>query len=141
MREHVTRGVSIVDGILSELGVEGLPHTDVLRNVVLRHHEAFDGSGYPDGLAGLAIPLEGRIVAVADVFDALTSVRPYKGAWSREEALGYLRGQAGRQFDGRCVEALDHESDSAEAIRLRFPDEDRKGSPSRGAYPADLQTQ
>ncbi len=74
--------------------------------IALRHHERYDGSGYPDGLAGEAIPLEARIVAVADVFDALISPRPYKKAWEREAALAYLYVQRGRLFDPACVEAL-----------------------------------
>mgnify|MGYP001062044775 CR=1 FL=1 len=67
------------------------------------HHERWDGSGYPRGLKGTAIPLAARLFAVADVFDALTSERPYRRAWSREEALDYLRQQAGRQFDPEVV--------------------------------------
>lgn len=74
--------------------------------IALRHHERYDGSGYPDGLAGDAIPLEARIVAVADVLDALLSPRPYKPAWPLDEAMDYLRDQAGRLFDPRCVDAL-----------------------------------
>ena len=74
--------------------------------IALRHHERYDGSGYPDGMVGDAIPLEARIVAVADVFDALISPRPYKKAWEREAALAYLYVQRGRLFDPACVEAL-----------------------------------
>jgi len=70
------------------------------------HHERWDGSGYPRGLKGEAIPLAARIFAVVDVFDALTSPRPYRPAWSREQALAYIREQAGRQFDPRVVEAF-----------------------------------
>ncbi len=76
--------------------------------IALRHHERFDGSGYPDGLVGEVIPLEARIVAVADVFDALISPRPYKLAWGIEASLGYLYAQRGRLFDPRCVDALIH---------------------------------
>lgn len=76
--------------------------------IALRHHERFDGSGYPDGLVGEDIPLEARIVAIADVFDALISPRPYKLAWDIEAALGYLYAQRGRLFDPRCVDALIH---------------------------------
>ncbi len=74
--------------------------------IALRHHERYDGSGYPDGLVGDAIPLEARIVAVADVFDALISPRPYKKAWDIDAALAYLYAQRGRLFDPACVEAL-----------------------------------
>lgn len=74
--------------------------------IALRHHERWDGSGYPDGLKGDAIPLPARIVAVADVFDALTSVRPYKPAWSPEEALSYLKSHSGTLFDPACVDVV-----------------------------------
>lgn len=74
--------------------------------IALRHHERWDGSGYPDGLKGDTIPLPARIVAVADVFDALTSVRPYKPAWSPEEALSYLKSHSGTLFDPACVDVV-----------------------------------
>lgn len=74
--------------------------------IALRHHERYDGSGYPDGLRGEQIPIEARIVAVADVFDALISARPYKPAWTCDAALAYLYLQRGRLFDPACVDAL-----------------------------------
>jgi putative two-component system response regulator len=74
------------------------------RNIALTHHEKYDGSGYPNGLAGEQIPLEGRIVAIADVFDALTSARPYKPAWPLEQAVAYLEEQRGRHFDPALVD-------------------------------------
>lgn len=74
--------------------------------IALRHHERYDGSGYPGGLAGEAIPIEARIVAVADVLDALLSPRPYKPSWSLDASLDYLRKQSGVLFDPRCVEVL-----------------------------------
>lgn len=74
--------------------------------IALRHHERYDGSGYPDGLRGEQIPIEARIVAVADVFDALISARPYKPAWTCDAALAYLYVQRGRLFDPACVDAL-----------------------------------
>ena len=74
--------------------------------IALRHHERYDGSGYPDGLRGEEIPLVARIVTVADVFDALISPRPYKPAWSIEDALSYLTEQRGQLFDPRCVDVL-----------------------------------
>ena len=68
------------------------------------HHEHWDGTGYPDGLRGEEIPLPGRICAIADVFDALTSTRPYKASWSVDEALVEIRSLAGQQFDPALVE-------------------------------------
>lgn len=67
--------------------------------IALSHHEKWDGSGYPSGLSGVGIPVEGRITAIADVFDALTSERPYKKAWSAEKAFMEIQSQAGKQFD------------------------------------------
>lgn len=67
------------------------------------HHEKWDGSGYPAGLKGEDIPLVARIVALADVFDALTTARPYKSAWSVDDALGYIRDQSGCHFDPQLV--------------------------------------
>jgi response regulator RpfG family c-di-GMP phosphodiesterase len=74
--------------------------------IALGHHEKYDGSGYPNGLVGDHVPLCARIVTVADVYDALTSVRPYKSAWASEQAFDYLSSQAGRHFDPRMVEAF-----------------------------------
>ena len=74
--------------------------------IALRHHERWDGSGYPDGLGGEEIPLPARIVAVADVFDALTSERPYKHAWSPDEAFDYVKAHRGTLFDPSCVDVL-----------------------------------
>lgn len=87
------------------------------------HHEKFDGSGYPNGLQGEAIPLFGRIVAVADVFDALTSERPYKKAWSLEDACRFLEEGRGSHFDPACVGAFLARWDKVLAIRRRFQDE------------------
>lgn len=75
-------------------------------DISLGHHEKFDGSGYPNGLAGKDIPLESRIVAVADVYDALTSVRPYKQAWTNERAVEYITANSGTHFDPDCVESF-----------------------------------
>ena len=74
--------------------------------IALGHHEKFDGSGYPHGRGGEEIPLAARIVAVADVYDALTSRRPYKTVWSHDKVLGYLAEQRGRHFDPQCVDAF-----------------------------------
>ena len=97
MRRHPEIGAEIIgehpSGVLR-----------LARSVALAHHEKWDGSGYPAGLAGEQIPLEARIVAIADVFDALTSERPYKKAWPVQEALAHIQAQAGRHFDPALVE-------------------------------------
>ena len=90
--------------------------------IALGHHEKFDGTGYPSQLVGEDIPLAARIVAVADVFDALTSIRPYKPAWRVNEALGYLTQQRGKHFDPRCIDAFMHQLDKILAVRDKFQD-------------------
>jgi len=84
------------------------------------HHEKWDGSGYPNGLAGEGIPIEARIIAIADVFDALTSVRPYKEAWSVDKAVEHLRAQSGKHFDARLVELFIEELPAVLEVRGRF---------------------
>ena len=111
----------------AEIGGRILADTDspLLRlacEIAETHHEKFDGSGYPRGLKGEAIPLGGRIVAVADVFDALNSTRPYKKAWSVDESSAYIEQHSGHHFDPRCVEAFVAGWDDVLAIRARFPD-------------------
>ena len=78
----------------------------VAATIALHHHERYDGSGYPAGLAGTDIPIEARVVTVADVFDALISPRPYKRAWSIDEALAFITEQSGKILDPQCVRAL-----------------------------------
>ena len=120
MKTHVEKGVHIVDLMVQDFGLKAMPHFDLLRNIVAYHHEALDGSGYPYGLSGDAIPIEARIAAVADVFDALTSERPYKKAWSNDEALELLRSQAGVKFDADCVAALADNPETVADIQARF---------------------
>ena len=90
--------------------------------IALGHHEKFDGSGYPLGLVGDHIPLPARIVAVADVFDALTSVRPYKAAWTAHQAFDYLRSQSGSHLDPALVNAFLRVSDQTLAIQQELMD-------------------
>jgi putative two-component system response regulator len=97
IRQHPTIGAEILGRYESDL-------MHMARSVALAHHEKWDGSGYPNALQGEAIPLVGRIVAVADVFDALTTARPYKAAWPVEEAVSYLRAERGRHFDPQLVD-------------------------------------
>ena len=82
------------------------PLMETARTIAMTHHERFDGHGYPNELAGEDIPIEGRIVAVADAYDALTHRRPYKEAWPEERALAEIRDNSGTQFDPQVVEAF-----------------------------------
>lgn len=88
--------------------------------ISLTHHEKYDGSGYPNKLAGDAIHIYGRITAIADVFDALTSVRPYKKAWSFEEATNFIREQSGRHFDPSLAELFLAHIDEVRQIYIKF---------------------
>jgi HD-GYP domain-containing protein (c-di-GMP phosphodiesterase class II) len=90
--------------------------------IALEHHEKYDGSGYPNGKKGNEISIEGRIVAIADVFDALTSERPYKRAWSPDEAFEWIAGQSGSHFDPLLVEIFLSIRKKIEAIRAAFQD-------------------
>jgi HD-GYP domain-containing protein (c-di-GMP phosphodiesterase class II) len=120
MRRHVDKGIAIIDAMARSFGVGRLQHVEMLRNIVQYHHEHADGSGYPHGLAGDQIPLEARIVCVADVFDALTTNRPYKLAWSNADAFAFLSDRAGRTFDAACVAALREREAEVVAIQDRF---------------------
>ncbi|HEU4814218.1 MAG TPA: two-component system response regulator [Xanthomonadaceae bacterium] len=113
MRRHPRIGHELLSGSHNRFIQAGA-------TIALRHHERYDGSGYPDGLAGEAIPLEARIVAVADVFDALVSPRPYKEAWTVEKALAYLYAQRGRLFDPQCVDVLVRNKARLEEICVRY---------------------
>ena len=97
MQSHATIGADIIGKHVG--GMLAMAH-----DVALTHHEKWDGSGYPNGLAGDDIPLVGRIVAIADVFDALTSARPYKAEWPVEKAVDYLKQQRGQHFDPELVD-------------------------------------
>jgi putative two-component system response regulator len=90
--------------------------------IALSHHEKYDGSGYPNGLKDEAISVYGRIVAVADVFDALTSERPYKRAWTVDDAIGLLRENSGKHFDRSCVYAFLLDMDEILTIKEKFKD-------------------
>lgn len=99
MKKHTTLGADIFKGSRS-------PLLKTAKVISLTHHERYDGTGYPQGLKGKDIPLFGRIVAVADVFDALTSKRPYKEPHGFEEAMEVVKGQSGKQFDPDVVKAF-----------------------------------
>jgi putative two-component system response regulator len=99
MKSHTVIGAKILSG-------SSFPLLQMAEEIALTHHEKWDGSGYCPGLGGEDIPLPGRIVAVADVFDALTHERPYKKAWSVDEAVSEITNQRGRHFDPQVVDAF-----------------------------------
>lgn len=92
-------------------------------SIALTHHEKWDGTGYPKGLAGEDIPLEGRITAIADVFDALTTKRPYKAAWSQDDAARYLQEQRGQHFDPELVDQFLAAMPAISAITARWAEQ------------------
>ena len=97
MRTHPQIGAEII-------GPHAAHVLQLARSIALAHHEKWDGSGYPHGLAGEAIPLEARICAIVDVFDALTSTRPYKKPWTTADAVAHIQSQAGQHFEPRLVD-------------------------------------
>lgn len=115
MKQHAQHGFVLLDGSGSQVLQTGA-------EIALTHHEKFDGSGYPRQLAGEDIPLFGRIVAVADVFDALTSDRPYKRIWTSDDARTHLIDGAGSHFDPACVQAFLAAWDEVLAVQARFRD-------------------
>lgn len=117
MKQHAHTGYSILSGSDSLL-------IRTAATMALSHHEKFDGSGYPQHLKGEDIPLYGRIVAVADVFDALTSSRPYKKAWSLDDATQFLKNHAITHFDPQCVEAFFRAWEDVLIIHERYQDQD-----------------
>jgi putative two-component system response regulator len=113
MKQHARIGADI-------LGGSNDPLLDMARDIALHHHEKWDGSGYPNGLSGFQIPEAARLVAITDVFDALTSARPYKKPWTVEEALGFMTAQAGRHFDPTFMAHFVGIVEEVVAIRGRF---------------------
>jgi HD-GYP domain-containing protein (c-di-GMP phosphodiesterase class II) len=122
MNTHAAKGQEIIDHMISNFDLSSLQHIDILRNIARFHHEAIDGRGYPDQLKADAIPLEARIVAVADVFDALTSKRPYKEAWDIDAAYQELKRLSGTKLDAECVQIMLECRDEIEKIMSSFPE-------------------
>jgi two-component system response regulator RpfG len=115
MKQHTTIGHSILSNSQSRYIQTG-------SIIALNHHERFDGTGYPNCIVGKDIPLVARIVSVADVYDALTSPRPYKEAWTTDDSKDYLETNSGTQFDPLCVEAFFEKIDKIDEIQSDFSD-------------------
>jgi response regulator RpfG family c-di-GMP phosphodiesterase len=121
MRRHPSIGAETLRHVLEAYGEQ--PYLRMAHEIAWCHHERWDGTGYPRGLRGAEIPLAARIMSLADCYDALTRRRPYKRAWSHEEALAYIREQRGAQFDPDVVDSLLARSAEAEAICRRLADD------------------
>jgi putative two-component system response regulator len=125
-----TIGLAIAKSLHTHMGQApgtkpaSLAFLEVARVIATSHHEKWDGTGYPDGLAGSAIPLSARLMALADVFDALTTLRVYKKPWSTDEAAACIREQKAKHFDPELVEAFDAERETFEAIQRNLADAD-----------------
>jgi len=120
MNSHVPLGVAMADRLVRDFDLQGLASVGIMRNVIAHHHELMDGSGYPGCLQGTQIPLEARIVATADIFDALSCKRSYKPAWSFDDAMGEVQRMSGRKLDEDCVAALFRCRDEVERIHREF---------------------
>ena len=117
MQQHPAIGAHIIGDQSTEL-------LQTARRIALYHHEKWDGSGYPEGLQGEAIPIEARIVAIADVFDALVTKRPYKDAWPVEKAVELIRSEAGKHFDPTLAELFLQELPAILEVRERWAEPD-----------------
>lgn len=118
MKTHTTAGKRIMEHAISS--VEGDNYLKEARNMAAYHHERWDGKGYPEGLHGEVIPLSARIMAVADVFDALTSPRIYKPAFPLEKALSILEEGKGTQFDPKCIEVFMESMDEVKVVMRKY---------------------
>lgn len=123
MKTHTTKGRNLIDSMLVNFNLDHMQHVDILRNIAEFHHESIDGSGYPHGRRADEIPIEARIAAVADIFDALTSRRPYKIAWSNDDAFAMLKSLSGITLDAGCVDALIRSRDGLEEIQRHFSED------------------
>mgnify|MGYP000002679815 CR=1 FL=1 len=124
MNTHARKGREMIDDIIKNFGLDKISDIDVLRNISEFHHEAVNGTGYPEGKSYDEIPLEARIVAVADVFDALTTSRPYKEAWSNDASFDMLKKLAGEKLDRDCVEALFSNRKEVEEVQRLFKEDE-----------------
>lgn len=124
MNNHTIYGEQIIDEVVQLSGTKTVSEGEIqfIKNIVRHHHECFNGKGLPDALRSDSIPLEARIVTLADVFDALLSKRAYKPAWELSEVIEYIKLQKGKMFDPMCVDVLLANLDQFMEIRSKYLD-------------------
>ena len=135
MQTHTTAGRDLIDQAIQQ--VQGESYLSEARNLAGYHHEKWNGRGYPEGLSGEDIPLSARIMAVADVFDALTSKRVYKPAMSFEKAVAIIKEDSGTHFDPKCAEAFLDSLDEVKAVLDKYTayeEEDERNGITRNKF-------
>lgn len=139
MQGHVGKGVQIIQKVLDDYQLAHLTDARIMLNIVAYHHELLDGTGYPNGIKNEQIPIEARIVTVADIFDALTSQRPYKTPWEVPKAISELErmAQAGK-LDVHCVAALKSQLEKATKIVQEFRDDGVEAIQPEESFPLKL---
>lgn len=130
MKTHTTEGKELLDRVIES--VEGESYLEEGRNLAAYHHEKWNGKGYPEGLSGEDIPLSARIMAIADVFDALSSKRVYKPAMPFEKAVSIIQEDAGTHFDPKCVEAFMDSIDEIKSVLDYYNELEQEGERVRG---------
>jgi putative two-component system response regulator len=115
MRLHCEAGAQIIEQAQSDT-----PLFKMAKEIALSHHEKWDGTGYPNRLAGDSIPVSGRVVAIADVFDALTTKRPYKSPWPLDKTFDFMRENAGKHFDPELIEIFISLRNEITEVQQRF---------------------
>lgn len=130
MNKHTLYGEAMIEDVVSISDNHSISQDEVqfLKNIIRHHHERYDGTGLPDNLCGTQIPLEARIVTLADVFDALLSKRAYKSEWAIDDVLEYIEDNIGIMFDPICVDALKQNLDTCMAVREQFSDKEELSS-------------
>lgn len=125
MDNHTLYGEEMINNVVALSCHSAMCSEEIqfIKNIVRHHHERFDGKGLPDALSSTSIPLEARIVTLADVFDALMSKRAYKHAWTLDEVMDYIEAHSGSMFDPECVVALKQNLDGFMAIREQYNDD------------------
>ncbi|MDR1873392.1 MAG: response regulator [Synergistaceae bacterium] len=124
IKQHTTYGAQMIDDAIADLGDDS-SFLHVAREIVISHHEWWNGTGYPNGLFGDAIPIAGRVMAIADVYDSLRSHRPYKMPMSHEETLGIMRKETGTHFDPVLMYMTESVFHSFQSIATEYHDDER----------------